>query len=95
MILDILLVISNTTFMLLMSLFLALSNYIGWFSVSTFLIFLPIILNVGLHVFIAFTIYSAVKYYHLEPYALRILKSDISYSEKIIRIINLIQQKLQ
>ena len=40
MILDILLVISNTTFMLLMSLFLAISNYIGWFSVSTFLIFL-------------------------------------------------------
>lgn len=95
MILDILLVISNTTFMLLVSLFLAISNYIGWFFVSTFLIFLPIILNVGLHVFITFTIYSAVKYYHLEAYALRILKSDISYSEKIIRIINLIQQKLQ
>ena len=95
MITDLLSVIMNTTFMFVLSLVLAICNYMGYITISFWLILLPIIINVSMYALIALFIYCTIKYYNLEKDAIMILqRSELSYNEKLIILLELISQNI-
>ena len=95
MITDLLSVIMNTTFMLVLSLVLAVCNYMGYITISFWLILLPITINVLMYVLIVLFIYCTIKYCNLEKDAIMILqRSELSHNEKIIILLELINRNI-